>query len=112
MINVGHSVLLILVAAGITFGLRAVPFVLFGGEREMPAIIKKVADLLPAAIIAVLVVYCLKADIVSIGMGSAASALGVLTTVLLHLWKRNILISIFGGTVVYMVMLHLLPGLM
>lgn len=111
-INVGHSVLLILTAAAVTFSLRAVPFVLFGGKREMPPVIKSVANLLPAAIIAVLVIYCLKTDIVNFGMGTAASAAGVVSVVLLHLWKRNVLISIFGGTVVYMMMLHLLPGLL
>ena len=110
-IQVGHSILLILVASLVTYGLRAVPFVIFGGKKEMPHFIKTVADLLPAAIIAVLVIYCLKADIVSIGAGTVASALGAVTVIVLHLWKRNILISIFGGTAVYMAMLHLLPGL-
>lgn len=111
-IQVGHSILLILVASAVTFALRAVPFVIFGGKREMPKLIKTVADLLPAAIIAVLIIYCLKADLIALGMGTAASALGVITVVILHLWKRSILISIFGGTAVYMAMLHLLPGLL
>ena len=108
MINVTHSILLIAIAVVVTFGLRAVPFVIFGGKRTMPDAVKRVADLLPAAIIAVLVIYCLKADILTFGTGTLASALGAITVMLLHLWKRNILISIFFGTAVYMAMLHLL----
>ena len=111
-IQVGHSLLLIFVAAAVTFGLRAVPFVVFGGKKEMPEAIKTVANLLPAAIIAVLVIYCLKGDIVAVSWNTAASALGTMTVIGLHLWKRNILLSIFGGTAVYMAMLHLLPGLL
>jgi len=107
-----NTILLIAVAAVVTFGLRALPFVVFSGEREMPPLIKKVADLLPAAIIAVLVIYCIKGDIVSLGMESVNTSVSVLAVILLHLWKRNILISIFGGTAVYMTLLHLLPGLM
>jgi len=112
VINVSHSILLIAVAAVITFALRAVPFLIFSGNRTMPESIKRVADLLPAAIIAVLVIYCLKADIVTLGMNTLASALGVIVVVTLHLLKRNILISIFFGTAVYMTALHMLPGLM
>ncbi|MBR3756059.1 MAG: AzlD domain-containing protein [Firmicutes bacterium] len=109
--NAGYAALLIFVAAAVTFGLRAVPFVFFGGKREMPEPVKKVADLMPAAIIAVLVIYCLKGAIVTVDMNTLASALGAAAVVLLHVWKRNMLLSIFGGTAVYMLLLHLLPGM-
>lgn len=112
MINTTHSILLIAVAVIVTFALRATPFVIFSGKRTMPESVKHVANLLPAAIIAVLVIYCLKADIITLGMNTLASALGVIVVVALHLWKRNILISIFCGTAVYMAALHMLPGLM
>lgn len=112
MINVTHSIILIAIAAIITFALRAVPFAIFGGKRTMPDTVKRVADLLPSAIIAVLVIYCLKTDLLSIGMGTLASAFGVITVVVLHIWKRNTLLSIFGGTAIYMAALHLLPGLL
>lgn len=112
MINVTHSILLIAIAVIVTFILRAIPFLIFNEKRTMPEGIKRIADLLPSAIIAVLVIYCLKADLLTLGMGTLASALGVFTVVVLHLWKRNILISIFSGTAIYMVAIHLLPGLM
>ena len=106
------AVILILVAAVVTFVLRAVPFVIFSGKREMPEFVKSVANLMPAAIIAVLVIYCIKGDLVTLGMGTVNSLISICVVVLLHLWKRNILISIFGGTAVYMMLLHLLPGLL
>lgn len=107
-----NTILLIVVAALVTFCLRGMPFVVFSGKREMPPFVKNVADLMPAAIMAVLVIYCIKGDIVTLSMGSVATAVSALAVILLHLWKRNILISIFGGTAVYMALLHLLPGLM
>ena len=103
-----NTILLIAVAAVVTFVLRAIPFVVFSGNREMPPFIKRVADLMPAAIMAVLVLYCLKGDIAVLSMNSAVTAVSVLVVVLLHLWKRNILVSIFGGTAVYMMLLRLL----
>lgn len=110
--NAAHSVLLIAIAAVITYSLRAVPFVLFGRGRQMPPIIKKISDLLPPAIMAVLVIYCLKADIFAFSMSSLASFIGVAVTAVVHLWKRNVLFSIASGTVVYMACLHLLPGIL
>lgn len=107
-----NTILLIAVAALVTFGLRALPFVVFSGDRLMPPFIKKVADLLPAAIMAVLVIYCIKGDIVDFSMGTLVTGISVIAVVLLHLWKRNILLSIFGGTAVYMMLIHLLPGLL
>ena len=106
------TMILIAVVAVITFILRAIPFAVFGGKKEMPETVRQVAELLPAAIIAVLVIYCIKSDLVLPGMGTIATMTAVLVVVILHLWKRNILLSIFGGTVVYMGLLHLLPGLL
>ena len=103
-----NTILLIAVAAVVTFVLRAIPFVVFSGNGEMPPFIKRIADLMPAAIMAVLVIYCIKGDIAVLSMNSAVTAVSVLVVVVLHLWKRNILLSIFGGTAVYMMLLRLL----
>lgn len=112
MIDVTHSILLITITAVITFGLRAVPFLLFGGSKAMPPIIKTIANKLPPAIMAVLVIYCLKSDITAIGSGTAVSAIAVITVVGVHLWKRNTLLSVFAGTGIYMLCLRLLPILL
>lgn len=98
---------LILTASIVTIALRAFPFVLFGGNRQMPPVIHKIADLMPPAIIAVLVVYCLKNSIVNVTMESLAAAIATVATVIVHLWKRNTLASIAIGTILYMVCLRL-----
>ena len=109
MINISHSILLIAIAAFITFLLRAFPFLIFRGKQEMPAFVRGIADKLPPAIIAVLVVYCLKGSLTQIGMESLAAATALVFVVVLHLWKRNTLLSIAVGTVIYMIGIRLLP---
>lgn len=101
------TLVLILTASVVTIILRALPFVLFGGNRQMPAVVHKVADLMPPAIIAVLVVYCLKNSIVNITMESLSAAFAAIATTLVHLWKRNTLASIAVGTIIYMVCIRL-----
>ncbi|MDO4490953.1 MAG: AzlD domain-containing protein [Lachnospiraceae bacterium] len=100
--------LLILTASAVTILLRAFPFVLFGGKRQMPSVIHRIADLMPPAIIAVLVVYCLKGSIAAVTMESLAAAVAAAATALVHIWKRNTLASIAVGTLVYMVLIRVL----
>ena len=102
--NTGHSILLIAIASGITFLIRAFPFLVFK-KRQMPAFLKEIADKLPPAIIAVLVIYCLKGPLTVLGTETIAIA-GV---VILHLCKRNTLLSVAAGTVLYMIFIRCLP---
>ena len=102
--NPSHSILLIAIASGITFLIRALPFLVFK-KRQMPAFIKEIADKLPPAIIAVLVIYCLKSPLTVFGTASIAIA-GV---VILHIWKRNTLLSVAAGTILYMIFIRCLP---
>ena len=102
-----HSILIILVAALITWALRALPFLLFA-RRRLPRAIVYLGHALPPAIMAVLVVYCLKSvDLTAFPFG-LSEFLGVAVTALLHLWRGNTLLSIAGGTAVYMVMIRAL----
>lgn len=109
MINVPHSLLLVGITALVTYLLRAIPFWIFNGKKSMPPLIKKITDLLPPAIIAVLVIYCVKADIVTLSMGSVASLVALASVALVHLWKRNTLLSIAVGTALYMLFIRILP---
>ena len=109
-----NPLVLVLVAAVVTFVLRAAPFIIFGKDGKMPPAVKKVADLLPAAIMGVLVIYCVKADIISLinsnGIVSPiASLVALLAVTIVHLWKRQTLLSIATGTIVYMVLIRVLP---
>ena len=96
----------LLIAAGVTLFTRALPFAVFGRKRAMPGAVRYLGGVLPGAIIAILVVYCLKG--LPAGGMEAAFQLGALAvTAALHLWRRNTLLSIFGGTAVYMLLLRL-----
>ena len=100
-----HSMLIVGVASAVTILLRFLPFFIFG-EKKTPEFLDYLGKFLQYAIMAMLVVYCLKG--VSFGMMAAwvPSAIGVLVVVGLHVWKRNTLLSIVGGTICYMVMVQ------
>lgn len=75
----------------------------------MPAFLKEIADKLPPAIIAVLVIYCLKDHLTVPGTETIAAAIAIAGVVILHLWKRNTLLSVAAGTVLYMIFIRCLP---
>ena len=102
-----HSGMLVAVMAFITFLLRALPFVIFGGKRKTPAYITYLSDVLPCAIIGMLVVYCLRnIEILSSPHGLPELAACAVVAGL-HLWRKNTLFSITVGTVVYMVLVQM-----
>lgn len=85
---------------------RFVPFLLFSGKKT-PRFIQYLGQALPGAIFGMLVVYCLKGVNPMVYSHGLPEALAILVTVILHLWKRQMLVSIAGGTVCYMLLLQL-----
>ena len=105
--NWGKSVAMIAVVAVCTLITRALPFVIFGGKREVPQAIRYLGLVLPPAIMAILVVYCMKGVNFLDTSHGLPEMLASLTVVLLHLWKRNTLLSIGVGTICYMLLVQL-----
>lgn len=102
-----HAALLILICALVTAATRFLPFLLFGSKEKTPAFITSLGKVLPGAIIAMLVVYCLK-DISFLAYPyGIPELLGCAAVAALHVWKRNSLLSIGVGTVFYMVLVQL-----
>lgn len=97
---------LIATMAVVTAFLRFLPFLIWNGKRKTPRVILYLGKVLPYSIMAMLVVYCLK-DISFLsqpfGMPQIIASFAV---VLIHLWKRNTLLSIILGTAVYMVLIQ------
>lgn len=93
----------ILISGVIVYALRAFPFVLFS-KKDPPEFIRFIEHYIPPMVMAVLLVYCLKnVEFLKKPFGIPEAA-GLLFTVGIHLWKRNPMISIFGGTILYMVL--------
>lgn len=101
----GRSVAILAVIALVTAAVRALPFLVFRG-REIPKTIKYLGDVLPTAIMVTLVVYCLKSINLLNGNHGLPELISVLAVVLIHLWRRNTLLSIAAGTVLYMVLVQ------
>lgn len=90
-----------------TFLTRALPFVIFSGSRKTPKIIEKLSKVLPAAVMGMLVVYCLKGVNFVAAANWAPAAIASAVVIALHVWKRNTLLSILCGTVCHMLLVQL-----
>ena len=106
MLSTAGAVAAIAVMAIITFLTRALPFLLFDRGESPPKLVLYLGRVLPPAIIAMLIVYCLKGVSFATPAGWVPALLASAAAVLLHLWKGNDLLSIFGATVLYMVLVQ------
>jgi len=105
--NTSHSLLIVLVVTVMTLATRALPFLIFGGKKQPPKTIMYLGRVLPCAIMAMLVVYCLKNVSLAAWPHGIPEAIGVVLAAALHVWKRNTLLSIAASTVVYMLLVQL-----
>ena len=106
--NAMHSLLIVQVAAWTTIVTRAFPFVLLR-NRPLSPFLRYLSAILPSAIIVILLVYCLRASFGLPLMEALPSFLALGAVFLLHRIRHNMLLSIGGATVLYMVLLRLLP---
>ena len=103
-----YEIALIAVTALVIAATRFLPFLFFGEKKETPKLITYLGQVLPFAIMGMLVVYCLKdVKFLSSPFG-APELIGCAIVALLHIWKRNSLLSIGVGTVAYMIMVQLI----
>ena len=105
-VSAGTSFLIILAVALTTFATRVLPFLIFPKGKEIPAVIQYLGKVLTPAVIGMLVVYCLKATPVMKAPHGLPEAIAVAVTAGLHVWKRNNLLSIGAGTILYMVLIQ------
>lgn len=88
-----------------TASTRFLPFLIFRG-KETPRYIHYLSNVLPPAVFGMLVVYCLKDVSFTSGNYGLPEIIGIAVTALLHAWRRQMLWSILGGTVTYMLLLQ------
>lgn len=102
-----HDVLMIVVVALVTMATRFLPFLIFNEKRKTPELITYLGKVLPFAIMGMLVIYCLK-DVAFLRKPFGIPELiGIAVAALLHIWRRNTLLSIAVSTVCYMVLVQL-----
>ena len=104
-ISATESIMIIAVCTACTFLERALPFIIFRG-REVPDIVRYLGRMLPMAIMATLVIYCIKGISFSSASGWLTMVIASAATVFVHLWKGNTMLSIFGGTISYMLLIQ------
>jgi len=101
-VNNKYTLIAILVIAIVTFAIRVAPFILFGKDKATPKYIVYIGNYLPPAVMSMLIIYCLKNVSISQFPFGLPEVIGIITVATLHIWKRNNLISIIGGTAIYM----------
>ena len=101
---------MVITVAAVTLGTiltRFLSFWLFPAGKKTPKYIQYLGKVLPAAVFGMLVVYCLKNVEILAGSHGLPEGIAIAAVVLLHLWKKQMLLSIAGGTVVYMLLVQL-----
>ncbi|MEH7480832.1 branched-chain amino acid transporter permease [Neobacillus drentensis] len=86
---------------------RFLPFIVFPSGKPTPQYVQYLGKVLPAAVIGLLVIYCFKDVSLVSGSHGLPELIGVVVVALLHFWKKNMLLSIAGGTIVYMILVQL-----
>ncbi len=105
MIETKHAIMIVAVSAIITALLRGLPFIVFNSKKT-PEFITFLGKFLPYAVIGMLVVYCLKDASFTTWPHGLPELIAIAAVALLHIWRRNTLLSVAGGTVFYMLLVQ------
>ncbi len=105
--TINQRIITIAIIVFATMLTRFLPFLIFPAGKETPRFVKYLGKVLPAAVFGLLVIYSLKGVNVLEGSHGVPEMIAIAVVIGLHLWKRQMLISIAGGTVVYMLLVQL-----
>lgn len=108
MMTMPQQIITIALCVAGTMLTRFLPFAVFNGKRPTPRYIQYLGKVLPGAVFAMLVIYCLRNVSFVSGSHGIPELIGIGVTVGLHLWKRQMLLSIAGGTICYMLLVQFL----
>ena len=103
-----QAALMVAAAALCTWLTRAIPFLLFRNKQEPPKLVRYLGKALPGAIMSILIIYCVRNAGFTTPPYGLPQIIAIAVVAGLHLWKGNILLSIAGGTVLYMVLIHVI----
>ena len=106
MTTAQHIITIAMIVLG-TVLTRFLPFLLFPAGKPTPKYIQYLGKVLPGAVFGMLVVYSLKGVSLLAGSHGIPELISIVLVVALHLWKRQMLFSIAGGTICYMLLTQL-----
>ena len=86
---------------------RFLPFLVFPAGKPTPKYIQYLGKVLPSAVFDLLVIYCLRNVSIFSGSHAIPELISIVLVIILHVWKRQMLLSIAGGTVCYMLLVQL-----
>ena len=107
MTDYRHALIIILVVGLMTLATRIVPVLIFGRGEKVPDYIMYLGKVVPYTAMGLLIVYCLKDVQVLEAPHALPEIIAMAVVVLSYLWKRNSILSVVIGTVVYMLILHM-----
>lgn len=105
--TVTEQIITISIVAVTTMLTRFLPFLVFPSGKPTPKYVQYLGKVLPAAVFGMLVIYCLKDVNILSGNHGIPEIISIAVVIVLHLWKRQMLLSIGGGTVCYMLLVQL-----
>lgn len=105
-VTANYTLLLIGVIALVTLLLRALPFILFR-QGKTPEIVTYLGKVMPPAVIGMLVIYCFKDISFTAYPYGLPELIAAVSVIVLHIWRKNTLLSIGAGTVLYMILIQL-----
>ena len=106
--SITEHIIIILIVALATMSTRFAPFLLFKSEKPTPKFLVYIGKALPPAVFGMLVVYCLKGASLTVYPFALPELIGVIALVVLHLAFRKMLLSIAGGTLLYIILVNLI----
>ncbi|MBR5509985.1 MAG: AzlD domain-containing protein [Lachnospiraceae bacterium] len=101
-----HAAVIVIIVALCTLFTRLLPFLVFGRKGEPSPMIQFLGKALPPSVIAILVIYCIKNINFLLPSSIIPQAISITLVVVLHIWKRNNLLSISLGTICYMFLIQ------
>ena len=101
-----HSIGIVAVASIVTAAIRFIPFVLFPENKQLPKVLIFLSNVLPASVMGMLLVYCFRNTNVSVHPFALPEIIASAVVAASYVWKRNILVSIATGTVLYMILVQ------
>ena len=101
-----QSLIIILVISFTTYLTRAIPFLLFPANKKTPEFVTYLGSVLPFAIIGMLIVYCLKQTTIDSYPFGIPEVISIAAVIAVHIWRKNTLLSIGGGTLLYMLLVQ------